>query len=1032
MMQSEIEQPFRKLPLPHDRISRFLMTAGLQWITCSVLVLFHLFGAGPLIFAAGGSSDGMGSGHRCGTTDWGVLNSLGREALRKLQLQREGYLQALARQEKVSADVGNIAVLDDDGTLLVQANTFAVANRSVRFTPAGAGYQVAAGGATLDTAAAAAGTVLALADDDTREIPLGFSFNFYGNTYTSVFVNSDGNLTFSAGDVATAPRDLSRFLTGVPRIAPFFDDLNPADGGQVSFTAEAGRFVVSWTEVPECCLPSVTPKSTFQVLLFPDGSVEFAYGTVGANDAVVGISPGAFTGAAEIVDLSATDGSETIELPIAEVFATQTLLSEVAVASRFYATHEDAYDFLVVWTNFPADLGQNVFAFALGIVNSTSGIGLPNFDFASALGSEGRLSTLVMMGDLDKYPDDPMQVIPTVPPNNTLSVLGQETGHRWLVHFRYPFLTDPVSTILLGRDRAHWSFFFNSEASVMEGNEIRDNGDGTFTTTDVVRRYGSFDQYAMGLLAADEVLPSFVVPDPDRPAFNHRPEAGVTFGGTRLDVTIDELIEANGPRLPTAAVDQRDFSVAFVLVNARGSTATAEQIAKLEAIRLQWDEFWTEATGGRSQLSTRLLRAISFSGLPAAVAPGEQTLIRLRAGSPAEESQTFTLASSAPSVASVPSLVTIPAGMREVEFQATAGAPGVARITATAPGFAMADGALSVAQLASLELSALSGSGQVAPPGSTLAQPMVVEARESNTLPVAGAQLRFTTTGGAIVTPAAATTDANRQAQTSVTLGPTVGTVTITAAVVGFEQVQVGFTVAALAPAQVPEGSVVNGASFARAPAPVSPGSIISIFGTGLAVEAQQASSLPLPTTLGNVTVRINDIPAPLFYVSQEQVNAQVPFEISGATASVTVDNGTSPSAPITFDLALSAAGIFTVSQGGTGPGAVLHPDGSLVSVTSPAMADEVVAIFCTGLGSVTPAVASGQPAPFFPLATTLATPQVTIGGEPAEVQFSGLAPGFTGLYQVNARVPAGLATGPQPLVISSGLSSNSVTLAVE
>ena len=86
MMQSEIEQPFRKLPLPHDRISRFLMTAGLQWITCSVLVLFHLFGAGPLIFAAGGSSDGMGSGHRCGTTDWGVLNSLGREALRKLQL----------------------------------------------------------------------------------------------------------------------------------------------------------------------------------------------------------------------------------------------------------------------------------------------------------------------------------------------------------------------------------------------------------------------------------------------------------------------------------------------------------------------------------------------------------------------------------------------------------------------------------------------------------------------------------------------------------------------------------------------------------------------------------------------------------------------------------------------------------------------------------------------------------------------------------------------------------------------------------
>ena len=130
----------------------------------------------------------------------------------------------------------------------------------------------------------------------------------------------------------------------------------------MSFTAEAGRFVVSWTEVPECCLPAVTPKSTFQVLLFPDASVEFAYGTVGANDAVVGISPGAFTASPRSWTFPPPTAAETIELPIADVFATQTLLSEVAVASRFYATHEDAYDFLVVWTNFPADLGQNVFA----------------------------------------------------------------------------------------------------------------------------------------------------------------------------------------------------------------------------------------------------------------------------------------------------------------------------------------------------------------------------------------------------------------------------------------------------------------------------------------------------------------------------------------------------------------------------------------------------------------------------------------------------------------------------------------------
>ena len=237
-------------------------------------------------------------------------------------------------------------------------------------------------------------------------------------------------------------------------------------------------------------------------------------------------------------------------------------------------------------------------------------------------------------------------------------------------------------------------------------------------------------------------------------------------------------------------------------------------------------------------------------------------------------------------------------------------------------------------------------------PGSTLAEPMVVEASESNALPVAGAEVRFSATGGAIVTPATATTDASGRAQTSATLGSAVGPYTITASVVGFDEVQAAFTAIALTPAQVPEGSAVNGASFAPAPAPVSPGSIISIFGTSLAAKTQLASSLPLPTTLGNVTVRVDGIAAPLFFVSPGQVNAQVPFEISGTTATVEVDNGTLPSAPIALGIAPATPGIFTLSQDGTGPGAVLHPDSSLVRLTSPATANEVVAIFCTGLAA--------------------------------------------------------------------------------
>ena len=121
------------------------------------------------------------------------------------------------------------------------------------------------------------------------------------------------------------------------------------------------------------------------------------------------------------------------------------------------------------------------------------------------------------MENLSRYPDDPRAVVTSLGrEDSTLSIVGQEAGHRWLTYFRYPNGGNPQSNVLLGRDNDHWSFFFNSNASVMEGNEIRDNGDGSFTTTDTVKRFNHFDQYAMGIRAPEEVAPSFVVLNPDR------------------------------------------------------------------------------------------------------------------------------------------------------------------------------------------------------------------------------------------------------------------------------------------------------------------------------------------------------------------------------------------------------------------------------------------------------------------------------------------------------------------------------------
>ncbi len=218
-------------------------------------------------------------------------------------------------------------------------------------------------------------------------------------------------------------------------------------------------------------------------------------------------------------------------------------------------------------------------------------------------------------------------------------------------------------------------------------------------------------------------------------------------------------------------------------------------------------------------------------------------------------------------------------------------------------------------------------------------------------------------------------------------------------------------------PPILPPDSVVNGASFRPATESksfIAPGAIVSIFGTELASDTQIASEVPLPTTLGETSVTFNGMPAALFFVSGTQINAQVPFElVSGAgVASVQVTRGGETSVIQPVSVAAVSPGIFTMNQQGTGPGAILHAaDFQPVTESNPAQTGEFLLIFCTGLGRVLPEVPSGNVAPGTePLARTVSPPLVNIGGIPAEVVYSGLAPGFVGLYQVNVEVPVGLS----------------------
>ncbi len=137
-----------------------------------------------------------------------------------------------------------------------------------------------------------------------------------------------------------------------------------------------------------------------------------------------------------------------------------------------------------------------------------------------------------------------------------------------------------------------------------------------------------------------------------------------------------------------------------------------------------------------------------------------------------------------------------------------------------------------------------------------------------------------------------------------------------------------------------------------------------------------------------------------------------------------------------TLRIQQAAPGIFTLSANGQGQGAVLNQDNSLNFSTRAAGRGSVIQIFATGAGATTPPLLAGEPAPASgtPLVLTQVQPTVTIGGRPARVLFSGMSPGYVGLWQINAEVPMDAAPGPAvPLVVTAvGVQSNTVTIAVQ
>jgi uncharacterized protein (TIGR03437 family) len=580
------------------------------------------------------------------------------------QLRKNPALaRAATAPRRAVTDFGDVAVVAADSTTLIR-NPWVLNGEAVQITPRGNGYSVERISLAFDSNL---GTKLDLVNGvNPRSFPepgddayvlrdLGFTFPFYGVTYTSVAISSNGNALFQpAGmpqavfdDFAVHPTEsLFELQDGPPRIAPFWHDLDgraAATTGSrgVYFRAGPDNVLITWNRMLD--FPNDPSRDfgeySFQLVLYSDGRIQFVFRSIAlTSTGLTGISPGAAVNEPEEISF-ANPPDRIFTGAVAEFFSVLPIVDFVEVIRSFYTSRpgRDVWDFFYLLTDFPTESAG--FASYIGVRNSVRGIGLQTVDLdpgGLVLGTRRMQGVLYLPDMLAGYPELPTTRF--LESNSGLSVFGQEQGHAWGVFFRHPG-ADPL--LLLGRDNAHWSFFAHTESAMstpaaprsssMEGNVWIDNANGTFTSTGLIDGYSPFDQYAMGLRPPDQVPPMFVITGASgtREDRESAPLPNETVRGTRVNVTIDDVIQANGPRLPPAGAAPTQWRAAFVLLTAGSIPPLDAAARKVARYRLAWESYFAQATGYLGSLDTSLgdssevrrIAVVSAADYSPAVAP---------------------------------------------------------------------------------------------------------------------------------------------------------------------------------------------------------------------------------------------------------------------------------------------------------------------------------------------------------------------------------------------------------------------------
>ena len=552
---------------------------------------------------------------------------------------------------------GDLIVIELDHAALGPPNLFDLVGRTVRFTPAGSRYHV-----TNRTLRWEADYGVEFTGSDVRL--RRFTFPFSGQRWSSFSVGTTGSIRFGPppkegdvdaygrpdGGIASAIGRFDRLVdvggrlgARAPAISVF---LKPRMAGPHYVRELADRVVITWelTEPFGGLLDfSWFPTTNlFQAVLRRDGSVEMSYKTMAAKDGIVGIYPVLPTGeSVQSVHLSGlTPDSGPFAAPY-EAFHYLAPPRPQDLSCTVIQALGDKFDFLAYYSDFridsqeassPSDgpIGGDV----TGIGNTRQAQTKPILE-SRCTGGRFQLGLFqpifVGANEMQEAPPDnapvgnrrniasytrPLaQATPDGKPspyNYAVGHLGHEIGHRWSA---YVAARVKGKTISLGA-WPHWDpglearvahpYSLPLEASTQGGGVWQDNLDGTFTQLRdgyfvPATGYSHLELYLMGLIAADEVPDFFIV----RPLVRIGTDANgrPIFKGQRMKITIQDVIAAEGPRLPDVNHSQRHFNTGIVVIVEHGQTPSAELINRANGIRRQWIDYWAVTTGRRASMT---------------------------------------------------------------------------------------------------------------------------------------------------------------------------------------------------------------------------------------------------------------------------------------------------------------------------------------------------------------------------------------------------------------------------------------------